>query len=94
MIDGRALGILLPTISLLLDPASSTTVPKSKLHTLAVTQALSFARASPAAFKEATEKMDLSAKEILEASVRQALGANAAATSQTAAKPQISLKSF
>lgn len=92
--DGRALGILLPTITLLLDPSSTATVPKSKMQALAVTQALYFARASPAAFKEATEKMDAVAKEALEASVRQALGANAAAATQAAAKPQISLKSF
>ena len=87
----RVLGVLLPTIVLLLDPAKTT---PSATHTLAVTQLLSFATTSPAAFKEATGKMDTAAKEALELSVRQALGANAANASQPAAKPQISLRSF
>lgn len=85
------LGVLLPTIALLLDP--SKTAP-SPIHSLAVTQLLSFATTAPAAFKEATGKMDAAAKETLELSVRQALGANAASTTQPAAKPQISLRSF
>ncbi|KAJ8482572.1 hypothetical protein ONZ51_g5279 [Trametes cubensis] len=57
-----------------------------------VTQLLSLAAASPAAFKDATGKLEPSARETLETSVRQALG-NRAATAEPA-KPQISLRSF
>lgn len=78
-------------MTLLLD---DTTVSNSKLHVLAVSQALDFARLSPSAFKEATEKMDTTTRNILETSVRRALGAQTSAIPQNIAKPQISLKTF
>ncbi|KAH8115151.1 clathrin-coated vesicle protein [Phellopilus nigrolimitatus] len=86
----RTLGVLLPTIALLLDPSKATPTP---VHTLAVSQLLSLATVAPAAFKEASGKMDQAARETLEVSVRQAIGTNTPA-GQTAAKPQISLRSF
>ncbi|THH07979.1 hypothetical protein EW145_g3009 [Phellinidium pouzarii] len=62
----RTLGVLLPTIALLLDPSKSNSSP---IHTLAVSQLLHLATISATAFKEATGKMDPTAKEALEISV-------------------------
>ncbi|KAF8998676.1 armadillo-type protein [Cyathus striatus] len=87
----RVLGVLLPTISLLL---LSPQVPSTPLNTQTVTQLLSFATTSPAAFKEAAEKLDPSTRELLEHSIRRAVGGTATAASQPASKPQISLRSF
>ncbi|KAI0054064.1 clathrin-coated vesicle protein [Auriscalpium vulgare] len=87
----RVLGILLPTMTLLLDPDQSSSSP---LHTQTLTQLLSFASQSPAAFKEATGKLDQATKERLEGSVRIALSARQSAAAQLHAKPQISLRSF
>ncbi|KAL5476373.1 hypothetical protein ACEPAI_3473 [Sanghuangporus weigelae] len=87
----RTLGVILPTLTLLLDPSKST---PSAVHNVAIAQILSLATQTPAAFKEATSKMDAAAKETLETSVRQAIGANASSAGQTSAKPQISLRSF
>lgn len=87
----RTLGVILPTIALLLDPLRSTPLPA---HTLAVSQLLSLATTAPAAFKEATGKMDSAAKDALETSVRQAIGAKGPIAGQSVAKPQISLRSF
>ncbi|KAI5117719.1 hypothetical protein M0805_001805 [Coniferiporia weirii] len=87
----RTLGVLLPTLALLLDPSKSA---PSSVHALAVAQLLQMATTSPIAFKEATAKMEQDAKELLEVSVRQALGAGAPSAGQSAAKPQISLRSF
>lgn len=86
----RMFGVLLPTITLLLDPSKSNPSP---FHSLAVTQLLSFATMAPTDFKEATGKMDAAAREVLESSMRQALGTRANANQQTS-KPQISLRSF
>ncbi|OSD03664.1 ARM repeat-containing protein [Trametes coccinea BRFM310] len=85
----RALGVIMPVQILFLNP---TRQPPTALHTQSVTQLLSLAAASPAAFKDATARLEPSAKETLETSVRQTLGSKA----QTAepAKPQISLRSF
>ena len=87
----RVLGVLLPTMTLLLEPSESS---PSSLHSQALAQVLSFASTSPAAFKEATSKLDQIMRERLEGSVRQALGVKSAANAQHAAKPQISLRSF
>lgn len=85
------LGVLLPTMALLLDPSRS--MP-STIHTQTVTHVLALATSSPAAFKEATGKMDQAARETLETSVRQAIGGAGSAASQQSAKPQISLRAF
>ncbi|OCH91331.1 clathrin-coated vesicle protein [Obba rivulosa] len=85
----RALGALMPSMILLLDPSQQ---PSSAAHTQSVTQLLSFAAASPAAFKEATGKLDPDMREVLEESVRQTLGNRGPAVE--APKPQISLRSF
>ncbi|TBU59882.1 clathrin-coated vesicle protein [Dichomitus squalens] len=85
----RALGVIMPVLVLFLDPSRQ---PPTPLHTQAVTQLLALAAASPAAFKDATGRLEQSMKETLETSVRQALGSK----SQVAepAKPQISLRAF
>ena len=57
------------------------------------TQLLSYATSSPVAFKEAASKLDQSIRDLLEQSIRRAIGSNASAASATA-KPQISLRSF
>lgn len=87
----RILGILLPTIILLLRPSETTLTP---IHTQSVTQILSFATSSPVAFKEATAKLEPSARETMEQSVRRAMGGAASTNAQASAKPQISLRSF
>jgi len=88
----RVLGILLPTLTLLLDPNQTTPSP---LHAQALNQLLIFASSSPVAFKEATGKLDQGIRERLEGAVRNALSnKSSAATAQQTAKPQISLRSF
>ena len=84
------LGVLLPTMTLLMDPSQT---PPSSLHTQTITQVLAFATMSAPAFKEATTKLPPEMKETLETSVRQALGAKKTAASEVH-KPQISLRSF
>ena len=90
-VDSRLLGVLIPAIGLLLDPTSP---DPPTIHSLAVAQLLSLATASPVAFKEATAKLDATAKDILESSIRQAIGSNGASAGQSSSKPQISLRSF
>ncbi|KAI0303661.1 armadillo-type protein [Multifurca ochricompacta] len=88
----RVLGILLPTLILLLDPSQGAPSP---LHTQALNQLLVFASSSPAPFKEATGKLDQATRECLESSVRSALSnKSSGTTAHQAAKPQISLRSF
>lgn len=86
----RVLGVLLPTMTLLLDPNQT---PPSALHTQTIAQVLTFATASPPAFKEATTKLPAELRETLETSVRQALGGKKNAGGEVH-KPQISLRSF
>lgn len=86
----RLLGVLLPTMTLLLDPSQT---PPSTLHTQTVAQVLSFATTSAPAFKEATTKLPADMKETLETSVRNAVGGRKAPTAESH-KPQISLRSF
>ncbi len=89
----RAFGVLLPTLTLLLDPSSQAAPPP--LHTQALNQLLIFASSSPVPFKEATGKLDPETRERLESSVRNALSNKlTGAMAQQAAKPQISLRSF
>ncbi|KAI0300801.1 clathrin-coated vesicle protein [Russula brevipes] len=87
----RILGVLLPTLTLLLDPNQTTPSP---LHTQALNQLLIFASSSPVAFKEATGKLDQATRERLESAVRNALSNKSSGTTTLAAKPQISLRSF
>ena len=79
----------MPAMILLLDPART---PPPKMHAQAVRQLLALAAMSPAAFKEATGKLDPQMRESLETSVRQAVGGRGPA--KDAPKPQISLRSF
>ena len=79
----------MPVLILFLDPSRR---PATPWHTQAVTQLLSLAAASPAAFKDATGRLEASLRETLETSVRQALGNKGHMTEP--AKPQISLRSF
>ncbi|KAH9052913.1 clathrin-coated vesicle protein [Lactarius deliciosus] len=87
----RAFGVLLPTLTLLLEPSQSTPPP---LHAQALNQLLIFASSSPVSFKEATGKLDQATRERLESSVRNALSNKLTGTTAQAAKPQISLRSF
>ncbi|KAG8856911.1 hypothetical protein FRB96_006174 [Tulasnella sp. 330] len=86
----RFLGLLLPLLVLLLDPAPTSPTPT---HSRTVTQLLELATLAPAAFKEATAKLDEAARETMETSIRQALGPKNASSGQST-KPQISLRSF
>lgn len=85
----RTLGVFLPTIALLLSGVPSAVLSQS------VAQLLLYATSSPSAFKEATAKLEPPTRELLEQSVRRAVGAGSASTTaQSAVKPQISLRSF
>ncbi|KAF8584408.1 ARM repeat-containing protein [Ramaria rubella] len=86
------LGILLPTLVLLLDPSKS---PSSPIHVLTVTHLLGFATGSPVAFKEVAGKLNQGVRDTLEMSIRQAVGGGSKIAAQAASsKPQISLRSF
>lgn len=76
---------------MLLRPSDTTLTP---IHTQSVNQLLAFATSSPTPFKEATSKLEPAAREILEQSVRRAMGSTTSAGAQNASKPQISLRSF
>ncbi|EAU90073.2 clathrin-coated vesicle protein [Coprinopsis cinerea okayama7 len=90
----RVLGVLLPTIALLLLNSPPSQGPIASLSSQTVKQLLAFATASPAGFKDAAAKLDPPVRELLEQSIRRAVGGTAGATTQAAAKPQISLRSF
>ncbi|KAJ3852125.1 clathrin-coated vesicle protein [Lentinula lateritia] len=87
----RLLGVFLPTISLLL--ANSQNSP-SPVVAQSIKQLLSYATISPAAFKEAASKLDAPTRELLETSVRRAVGGPQITLAQNTVKPQISLRSF
>lgn len=88
----RLLGVLLPTITLLLSNPQAAATP---VISQSVRELLMYATSSPAAFKEAAGKLDPPTKELLEQSVRRAVGGGSASTAaQNSAKPQISLRSF
>jgi hypothetical protein len=97
----RLLGVLLPTISLLLSnnptpPAAATTSTSvASITTQTIAQLLSFATTSPSAFKEAAGKLDSNTRELLEHSIRRAMsGASVGGGTGQVVKPQISLRSF
>ncbi|KAF7309872.1 Clathrin-coated vesicle protein [Mycena indigotica] len=86
----RLLGVFLPTITLLLsNPQAAATA----VTTQSIRELLTYATSSPAAFKEAAGKLEPPIRDLLEQSVRRAVGSINTATSQTT-KPQISLRSF
>ncbi|KAI0030727.1 clathrin-coated vesicle protein [Vararia minispora EC-137] len=85
----RLMGILLPSLTTLLDIRS----PSSPLYTQVVGQLLNFASLSPAAFKEAALRLEQTARDRMESALREAL-ASRAPTAAHPSKPQISLRSF
>ncbi|KAH0586658.1 hypothetical protein H2248_007874 [Termitomyces sp. 'cryptogamus'] len=87
----RLLGVYLPTIALLL---STSQIPMTPVVSQTVSQLLQYATASPAAFKNAAAKFDTNTRELLEQSLRRAVGSGTSMTALNAAKPQISLRSF
>ncbi|KAF9228616.1 clathrin-coated vesicle protein [Gyrodon lividus] len=86
----RVLSIILPTITLLLRPSQT---PPCSTHSSAVAQLLTFAASSPVSFKEATAQLDHNVRDVLELSIRRAVEGTLT-ISQTAVRPQISLRSF
>ncbi|KAJ4473613.1 clathrin-coated vesicle protein [Lentinula aciculospora] len=85
----RLLGVLLPTISLLLADSQNSPSP---VVAQSIKHLLSYATISPTAFKKAAAKLDAPTRELLEYSVRRAVGGGPQTVSvQNAMKPQISL---
>jgi hypothetical protein len=91
LVGAAALGVILPTLALLLDTSRS---PPSPLHVQTIPIVLGLATSAPAPFKEVTEKLDATVRETLQAAVRQALAGRQQLSAQSSAKPQISLKAF
>jgi hypothetical protein len=87
----RLLGVVLPTIALLLSNSQTTA---TAVTTRTISQLLLYATSSPSAFKEAASKLDSSTRELLEQSIRRAMGGPSLSTGPSATKPQISLRSF
>lgn len=93
------IGILLPVYILLLQSPDTSSSPSS-IHAQSVAQILNLASAAPAAFRDATGKLEQKQREILEAAVRKAMGASSASTGQKSgadaagSKPKIELRSF
>ncbi|PPQ91330.1 hypothetical protein CVT25_003770 [Psilocybe cyanescens] len=90
----RLLGVFLPTISLVLANTSPAQPVAASMTSQTIAHLLSFATTSPLAFKEALGKLDASTRELLEHCIRRAVGSSSTGSSQPAAKPQISLRSF
>lgn len=87
-----ALGVILPTLALLLDPSRTSPSP---VHAQSISIILGFATSSPGPFKDVVDNLDNASREVIETSIRQALSARQqATTSHVASKPQISLKAF
>lgn len=93
----KGYGVLLPTLSLLLDDGDSSAQP-SGLHLIATTTMLGLAQNAPGAFKDATQAMDESDRGRLERAVRDAVGQRAerlqAGAGSAEAKKVIELRSF
>ncbi|PWY99439.1 ARM repeat-containing protein [Testicularia cyperi] len=101
----RALGIILPTLLVLLDSNATTSAngnSPSDIHTFTVRQLITIAGQHQAAFKEATAALDPARRSLLENAIRaqlgqaqQAAGSNSAATAAAKKEPSsIALKSF
>ncbi|KAG8730584.1 hypothetical protein FRC10_002585, partial [Ceratobasidium sp. 414] len=87
----RVLGALLPPISGLLGSGEKS----GSIHAAAVSQVLSFATLSPAAFKEAAGLMNQTQRDLMEGSIRQAVADRGKSGTQAlTSKPQIALRSF
>jgi len=93
-VGSRLLGVLLPTILLLLAPDPASQPLASSVIAQTVAQLLSFATTSPSAFKEAAAMLDAPGRELLEQSIRRAVGGSTSMQNATSTKPQISLRSF
>lgn len=93
-VGSRLLSVLLPTISLLLAPDPASQPLASSVIAQTVAQLLSFATTSPSAFKEAAAMLDAPTRELLEQSIRRAVGGSTSTQNTTLTKPQISLRSF
>ena len=94
-VGARVLGVLLPTITLLLaSNGAGTQALSASIPTQATAQLLTYATASPAGFKEAAGKLDPATRELLETSIRRAVGGAQGTQAQQVVKPQISLRSF
>lgn len=87
----QLLGVLLPTIALLLHSSQQTS---TSLHSQTVTQLLFFATSAPVAFKEAAGHLDQITRELLQTSVKLAVESSSLTSGVNSAKPQISLRSF
>ncbi|EIW68556.1 hypothetical protein TREMEDRAFT_74089 [Tremella mesenterica DSM 1558] len=70
----RAFGILLPTLSLLLDPESTSASVTTALHSISTSALLGLAQNSPKDFREATLIMSPEERTRLERSIRDAVG--------------------
>jgi hypothetical protein len=80
--------ILVPTIGLFLQHSRT---HSSAVKSQIVTQLIFFATSSPFLFKEAAGKLELEVKELLENTLRTAVGVTG---DQPTTKPSISLRSF
>lgn len=86
------MGVILPILILLLDP---TETPSNAVHSMVMSYVLGYATSASLAFKEVTTKLDVREREVLEASVRNAVGGlSDKSTAPTAVKRQISLRTF
>ncbi|EDR02958.1 uncharacterized protein LACBIDRAFT_307872 [Laccaria bicolor S238N-H82] len=79
---------------LLVSNGASTQALSAPISTQAMTQLLTYAMASRAGFEEAAGKLDPAMRELLEKSIRRALGGVQGTQAQQAVKSQISLRSF
>ncbi|CUA76458.1 hypothetical protein RSOLAG22IIIB_12301 [Rhizoctonia solani] len=88
----RVLGALMPPITSLLQTGDEET---GNIHKVAVMQLLAFASTAPTAFKEAAGRMNQEQRELMEASIRQAVADQSKGNVQAATnKPSIALRSF
>lgn len=90
-LDMQVLSVILPSLVLLLEPHQ---MPPTPMHKLAITQILQIASINPSSFKKVTLALKFTVREILEISVKHALGEVKLVTSEQIVKPQISLRSF
>lgn len=86
--DRAALDILLPTVSLLLEP---NTVPAPPTHSFAIQSLIQLASQDSNAFKQSTAELDPVQRSLLETCIRQSVGTTQP-TSLVPAKPTIDLK--
>ncbi|KAG8721134.1 hypothetical protein FRC09_008363 [Ceratobasidium sp. 395] len=88
----RMFGALMPPISSLLGGGDGGTSP---MHVAAISQILSFATLSPAAFRECASLMKQDQRDLMETSIRQAVAEREKSTAHTStSKPQIALRAF